>query len=305
VLFNHKILDEFDKIAIEQTALIASLELVKDKNVAEIETKLKTELIDDLIYGSSLDNERLLSRARYLNYDLSPPQSVAVIRITTKGETSDDCSNFKSIKSRVMFQVDQNLKDSIIVEKREDIIILTHASGRTSDYCSKLRQIIDEVEGKYQYLRLKIGTGQFVHELSKIKESYLQANRVLDLMEKFDFPDKVVTYDNLGIFNLFYSVNEPKLLTNFVNGRIGALIAYDQKSDSSLVSSLECYLKHASIKEAAQELGIHVRTMKYRLKKAEEILGIELKNTDTCLEINIAIKINKLINQEEGRTTLF
>jgi hypothetical protein len=91
VLFNHKILDEFDEIAIEQTALIASLELVKDKNVAEIETKLKTELIDDIIYGSSLDNERLLSRARYLNYDLSPPQSVAVIRITTKkGEEKNE-----------------------------------------------------------------------------------------------------------------------------------------------------------------------------------------------------------------------
>ncbi|MBS4026872.1 MAG: GAF domain-containing protein [Clostridia bacterium] len=305
VLFKNRTLDEFDKIAIEQAALVASLELVKEKNVVEIETKLRAELIDDIIYGSNQDKERLFSRAGYINYNLSVPQSVAVVRIVTSSETSDDCSQYKIIKGRIMFLVNQILKDSIIVEKREDIVILTPASGKANDYYNKLKQVIHEVEEKCEYLRLMIGAGEFFSGIAKIKESYLQANRVLDVMEKFDFPDKVVSYDNLGIFNLLYSVNEPDLLRSFVDERIGALLNYDQKNDSSLVLSLECYLRHASIKEAAQELTIHVRTMKYRLKKAEEILGVDLKNTETSLALNIAIKVDKIINQQEGRANIF
>ena len=86
---------------------------------------------------------------------------------------------------------------------------------------------------------------------------------------------------------------------------VGPLLRYDKKNNSYLVTSLECYLKKASIKEAAEELFIHVRTMKYRLKKVEEILEIDIKNTEVSLELNIAIKINKLTeNQNELRKNL-
>jgi sugar diacid utilization regulator len=305
VLFKDRALDEFDKIAIEQAALVASLELVKDKNVVEIETKLRAELIDDILYGTNLDNERIISRAHYFKYNLNVSQSVAVLRLVTKSQVSDDCSHYKNIKGRVIFLVSKILPHSIIVEKREDIVILTPKNGKASEYYQKLKQISDEVEEKYKYFRIMIGAGQCFGEVAKIKESYLQANRVLDVMEKFDLPEKVVNYDNLGIFNLLYSVNEPKLLKKFMNERIGALLGYDEKNESSLVSSLECYLNKASIKETAIQLGIHVRTMKYRLKKVEEILDINLKNTGTCLELNIAIKINKIINQNKGETNQF
>jgi purine catabolism regulator len=73
------------------------------------------------------------------------------------------------------------------------------------------------------------------------------------------------------------------------------LLEYDRKRKGSLLITLEKFLATKSvIKKSAEELFIHVKTMEYRLKKIEEILGVDLSDSEVCLELNIAIKIYRL-----------
>ena len=138
------------------------------------------------------------------------------------------------------------------------------------------------------------GIGEPVNEILSIKESFQQAKRVLEVSTVFNMK-KIVAYGDLGIYNLIYSIRDRNTLERYVNGKIGALLEYDKKRKSSLLITLEKFLATKSIiKRAAEELFIHVKTMEYRLKKIEGILGVDLSNAEVCLELNMAIKIYRL-----------
>ena len=94
VLLKNNSLDEFDMIAIEQAALIASLELVKEKNAYEIEGRVKGEFLDLLLQGDFRNEKEILERAKFLNYNISKPQLVVIIRIEKKSNTKKDLPLF-------------------------------------------------------------------------------------------------------------------------------------------------------------------------------------------------------------------
>ena len=138
------------------------------------------------------------------------------------------------------------------------------------------------------------GIGEPVNEILSIKDSFQQAKRVLEVSTVFNMK-KIVAYGDLGIYNLIFGIKDRNTLEKYVNEKIGILLEYDRKRKGSLLITLEKFLATKSvIKKAAEELFIHVKTMEYRLKKIEEILGVDLSDSEVCLELNIAIKIYRL-----------
>ena len=59
---------------------------------------------------------------------------------------------------------------------------------------------------------------------------------------------------------------------------------------------LRSYLKHdGSVKETADELFVHRNTINYKLKKAEELLNVELSSLNTRLQLLLAFMIHDMI----------
>ena len=74
------------------------------------------------------------------------------------------------------------------------------------------------------------------------------------------------------------------------------LIEYDVTNGSELLGTLECYLNHEmNLQDAAQAMYIHKNTLKYRLQKIQEILGVKLKDTTVIASIKLALKIRKIL----------
>ena len=75
---------------------------------------------------------------------------------------------------------------------------------------------------------------------------------------------------------------------------MGKLHNYDVEKNINLIESIDCYLKHdCNIQSAARELFIHPNTLRYRIKKAGKISGLDLTDNDTKLELQLAIKLYK------------
>ncbi|HHT45755.1 MAG TPA: GAF domain-containing protein, partial [Firmicutes bacterium] len=295
VLFNNDSFGEFDMIAIEQAALVASLELVKEKNAYEIEGRIKGEFLDLLLQGDYKNEKEILERAKFLNYDISEPQLVAIIKIQKKSNTKKDLSIYlqKPINNTI-FLLNKSLSQYILLLRGNELIIL--CPGHEQDNIKKkLKAICVEIEKKYSLTRVVAGIGEPVKEILKIKDSFQQAKRVLQVAGVFDMKN-VTAYSDLGIYNIIFGIKEKSILENYVKEKIGALLEHDNKKKGSLLLTLETFLATKSIiKKAAEKLFIHVKTMEYRLKRIEEILGIDLSDAETCLELNMAIKIYKLL----------
>ncbi len=296
VLFRNKTYDEFDMIAIEQAALVASLELVKEKNAYEIESRIKGEFLDLLLQGDFKNEKVIFERAKFLNYDIFGSQLVAVIRIQKAPSSKKDISSFLlEAINYIVFLVKRCLPQSILLTMGNEVIILS-SGDEIKNLMDKLRLICIEIEQKYASSQVCIGIGQESNEILKIKESFQQAKKVLDVLTVFNLTDKVVTYNDLGIYSLLFHVDDKQILQSFVNEKLGALIKYDNKKGSLLLTLEVLLQKKCILKKAAEELFIHIKTIEYRVRKIEEILNVTLSDAEVCFELNMAIKINHLLS---------
>ncbi|MDJ0392551.1 helix-turn-helix domain-containing protein [Rhodococcus sp. G-MC3] len=74
--------------------------------------------------------------------------------------------------------------------------------------------------------------------------------------------------------------------------RIESLRQYDAKNASTMTGSLRVYLAHfGDVRAAAEELRVHPNTLRYRIKRVEQILGADLSDPDDRLLIELQLRI--------------
>ncbi|MFF8034345.1 PucR family transcriptional regulator [Streptomyces sp. NPDC016626] len=77
----------------------------------------------------------------------------------------------------------------------------------------------------------------------------------------------------------------------FADGLLRALHDHDATGRGDLVASLRAWLsRHGQWDAAAADLGVHRHTLRYRMRRVEEILGRSLDDPDVRMELWLALK---------------
>ncbi|MEU4083422.1 PucR family transcriptional regulator [Streptomyces aureus] len=77
----------------------------------------------------------------------------------------------------------------------------------------------------------------------------------------------------------------------FADGLLRALHEHDATGRGDLVASLRAWLsRHGQWDAAAADLGVHRHTLRYRMRRVEEILGRSLDDPDVRMELWLALK---------------
>ncbi|GAA3000696.1 PucR family transcriptional regulator [Streptomyces fulvorobeus] len=78
----------------------------------------------------------------------------------------------------------------------------------------------------------------------------------------------------------------------FADGMLRALYEHDAKGRGDLVASLRAWLsRHGQWDAAAADLGVHRHTLRYRMRRVEEILGRSMDDPDVRMELWLALKV--------------
>ncbi|MGP3969950.1 PucR family transcriptional regulator [Streptomyces sp. 6N223] len=147
-----------------------------------------------------------------------------------------------------------------------------------------LAEAIVEAAGQRLKLDVHAAVGSVVPCLDEITESREAADRVLDVIAR-DGGRRVATIGDVRSEVLVGEVltllgENPRLR----DPRVSALVAYDAEHDSGLVSSMLAYIGAlGNVREAAESLHVHPNTLRYRLRRADAVSGIDLANAYQCL----------------------
>lgn len=109
---------------------------------------------------------------------------------------------------------------------------------------------------------------------------------------------KPVRYAEMGADRLLMVLyrDEPEELRAFVEEMIGALLRYDEGVATPVLPTLRSFIEHGGkLRETAAELFVHRNTLAYRLERAGEILGVDLKDPGARLAIELALRALPLI----------
>ncbi|MFS0645136.1 PucR family transcriptional regulator [Siminovitchia sp. 179-K 8D1 HS] len=98
-------------------------------------------------------------------------------------------------------------------------------------------------------------------------------------------------WEELGFEKITYFLGKSDLLKDYHLDYLQPLIDYDQKNDTNFIHTLYVYLKtFFSLKESGEKLHLHPNTVKYRVNKIEELLGMKVDDPNHYMNLMLAFK---------------
>ena len=132
---------------------------------------------------------------------------------------------------------------------------------------------------------------RLIRSLPAYGRAYAAARRGLDLVRLLGRSGQVVSFRNMGVQEILLAADEPATLLEFIMQYVEPLERYDAEHSSDLLHSLETFYDAGfNLQEAARRLDVHVSTLRYRLTRIEELLGVDPKIGDSRLNIEVAVK---------------
>lgn len=283
VLTNPSVTDDSRKLVLEE----------KDRNAAE---QLSSSILD----AEHLSRERVMAQARYLNIDLEGSFFVAEFAFasgnTESGwENEDSLTTGRNVKRVICTEFSSYIKQDILILPQAGSILalLPDREAEDSNIKEIFARIVDRTQREYG-IELRIGAGNSRAYLDEVKDSRNEASSALRAAEVSGLKGQIFFYRDQGIYTLLSHVDDSRILDTYMEEKIGKLLQADELNDGNLSETLENYLNcSCNAKKTAEEMFLHRNTLNYRLKKIREILGCDLENLDTCLELKMAFLIRR------------
>lgn len=310
VIEAEKIPNDIKMLAFEQGAMALGLEMMKGRIKFEVESRFSSDFLDDLFSGKKEYLENIMKRAEFFNYDLKKSSRVVVINLD-EAETAENklqenrnYTIYQGFHHQMISAAKKIFPGSLAVSKRNCVeLLLPVVPSLTQEVLEhKLVEVQDKTAVYTKDKRVLIGVGSECLQLEDYRRSYQQAHKALIISQFFIKQNGIVFYDQLGIYSLLLEINDLTLLQKLVTNKLGPLLKYDRKKNSSvLVDTLETYLRTGgSLKETAPELFIHVASLKYRLTRIEDLLNIDLRKTESLFDLQLALFAHRFM--EKNRT---
>lgn len=276
---------------------------VTDKNM---EKKYHRDLEYRLLNGSLAEAEEE-DIANLLRLGLT--EDYRVVTCYLKPENYKD--NFTVFQRKKMEVIEKAILDFVPREYiycNSNQVIYIHKENRTEeklDLRKKLEEFqriiqdqLKEEKSKYEFL---IGVGNKVKGYHNLKESFADSKiaiEYIDVIRKIvgDTNKTVVDCSRLGFFQIFANIKDEKQLRTYIPDTVHEIHQYDIQKNGELIDTLECYLNHKqSIRKASELMGVHARTVSYRLQKIVKLTGMDFDNVAEMLAVRNGIIILKIL----------
>lgn len=292
-------LTDYEHIAIEHAITVIKLQIQKKISNRQIESNYRNEFIQELITDNALKIEDMERRGSLYGWDLTSGRRVVIIQIDHL-DNYNDAENVISIKEDIIYEVKNHFYknfQSMIFGNFSDyiVLLLEEISNQEKESISVLKILCNDlrklVKNNYNYT-ISVGIGKYNNNIKEAYQSYTQAKKAIELGRTIYGNNHTTYYGELGLFNVLEPIYQKQEARNFCKEQLGSILNYDKAHDTKLFESIKVLSQEDwNLKNSSKKLYIHYNTMKYRLNKICELLGLSSINSETKLNIGVALKI--------------
>jgi purine catabolism regulator len=277
-------LTQVDRIVAGHALSLFAIELAKARAVAEAERRLQGDFFDALTGGSLAPAQLERGLARF---GFAPSDRLVVFAL----EGADP--------GALAYAAEDQLSRAggayLISRGDEGIHVLVPADPERD--AEDLRKAVVERLGGQPQVRLGVGSPAAAGEAGRSLREARYALQVCRL-EGWDSAG----FEDLGTYRLLLSMADPDALRAFADSMLAPLDAYDHEHGGELQVSLRAFLQHnARWETAAGELYVHRHTLRYRMRKVEELTGRDLSSSFDRMEFWLALRARELLAAQEPR----
>jgi sugar diacid utilization regulator/putative methionine-R-sulfoxide reductase with GAF domain len=288
--------------ALEHGATVLALELAKERAAAEVERRLRGDLVEEVLAGGleGDEAERVARQAERLGHRL--PQRAWVVVL----EPDDDETELALAARGRQDRLDAAL-NGLVRSRLPDALTLVRSSSAVflvpdeiaADLAAVEKLAAQILAGAAPVMKpgsASVGIGNLANSVGELARSHLEARQALRLTRRAGGRGRVASYRSLGAFRLLLEVQSPEALRRFVDELLGSLLRYAQSRDTPLLETLEALSAARWIRRAAaRNLGIHINSMSYRVERIESLTGLQLDDPETRVAISIALRARTML----------
>ncbi|SDH16975.1 DNA-binding transcriptional regulator, PucR family [Alteribacillus persepolensis] len=311
VCVNQKEFDDFDRLTVDLVRNIYSIQFIKQKLVLDAKEQVKDSFINKLLVTSIENKESIIQYANIFQWDPFKHHRVAVLSVDVKhpGHTDEDILAAQATKSLMMDQLKtrimMNEKDILLATKGDDYVLIVPAEKEenTLQYWKAFKKNIDRwLKTGRADGRAYLGIGSMAEKIEDYYGCYQEAMQALHVVKQRDTENGCAFFEKLGSYTLLHHIKDIEAASLFIKKQLSPLLSYSDGKSMDLFETLRIYLQHnGSIKKTSEALYIHRSSLLYRLEKIQQLLQIDINDSQNRFDLMLAYKLYELSSANEGQ----
>jgi purine catabolism regulator len=276
-------LSQFDRLIARQGAIVLALELMRERAVRETERRLAGDVLAEALSGR-LDADELRGRLR--------PFGI--------GDTA----------AVLLFQVpepaagEERLERALAERAALALVAPTSAAGRPLLCAVVDTGAGDPIELARAGRAALIDTGIEARaaasrptSVGSLRRAFHEARCALEATSfaNGESPE-VASHRDLGAFTLLLALQDDDALRLYADNLLAPIEDTDGEYGGELLRSLEAYIEqNGQWERAARQLYCHRHTLRYRIRRIEELTGRDLSRAHDRIELWLALRARELV----------
>ncbi len=287
-------LDQVARLAVSRAASACAIELDRERAVTETRERLEGEFTESLLHGTYASDESARERARRLGVELGPAVAVVVVRGGVGAGPAWEQAALAVTRNGI-----HRRQSNALVNTHQGAVcavLMLQADAADSSVSRLVESVRSECARVTGDAATSAGIGRMGLGPAAVRASYREAEQALALGRKVLGSGMTASFANLGLHRLLFALAQHPELTDFYEDTVGPLLAYDSRGSGDLMKTLNAFFEcHGSPTETAHMLHLHRNTVLYRLRRIEEVGGIDLDDAATRLNLHLCLRIGDVL----------
>jgi GAF domain-containing protein len=275
-LFHRGPLEEVAERTFERSSSVVGIVLLSQERQESNKSRDMSALLRAMVSPRQYELATLSNRAERFGLDLSQPLTLVLAELDGPGA---------AYAARRLLQI--GAMERCLIDEIDGSLVILCAATRAIDVRNTLAGWARREAGAAHRGVMSRPTAS----VSELPALYVTLKRAVGVLGRLGVQGQLVGQNELALYSTLFETHDPGSLAQFLDASIGPLLEHDSKRSTELAATLLCYFEcNQNAKTAAQRLGIHVNTVRYRLTTAEDLLG-HWGQAARALEIHIALRL--------------
>jgi PucR family transcriptional regulator, purine catabolism regulatory protein len=275
-------LGDFERLLLQQAVTVVALELMRQRAMRDTERRLAGDVLAEALNGG-LDSHELEGRLR--PFGIAHEAAALVFSV-------EDPESAETALAKIL----QFAGVPGLVASRDGILcaIVDASAGDPLDTAEQARAALaDELGGDVRAAASRPA------DAGSLRRSFHEARCALEASSiaasNGDVP-LVASYRDLGAYQLLLSLQDDDALRLYCDSVLGPLENGEGEYGDELLRSLEAFIEqNGQWERAARQLYCHRHTLRYRIRRIEQLTGRDLGRAQDRIEFWLALRARELV----------
>jgi purine catabolism regulator len=284
-------LAEFDRLVLHQAVSVVALELLRRRVAASTERRLAGDILAEVI-ARQLAGAKLARRLE--PFGLGGQVTALVVA------AGEDAASVAGLESELAETLEDEGVSALVAT--DGPLVAALLPGFLDEELAAVAGRVHARLAARLDTAIRAGVGRAV-PAGDARRAYTEARCALEARamtgsSNGDAPESpVATYRDLGSFALLLSLQDSDALAQFCDSVLGPIENGDARHSDELMRSLSVFLdENGHWERAARRLFCHRHTLRYRMRKVEELTGRDLARAGDRIELWLALRARELVS---------